>query len=72
VLRGLDDALARLSRWDRGDTAGGVMDEPATVRVLEAAVQRAVDCGAVTPDEVVRRTGRTIRPRPATLVAPTG
>lgn len=64
VLSGIDDALDRLARWDAGETGGGVMDEPATIRVLEAAVQRAVDCGAVTVTEVQRRSGRTVSPRP--------
>ncbi|MEX1177060.1 MAG: hypothetical protein WEB09_01235 [Nitriliruptor sp.] len=64
VLTGLDDALDRLRAWDTGDATGEVMDEPATIRVLEAAVQRAVDCGAVEPAEVARRTGRTVAPRP--------
>jgi hypothetical protein len=64
VLAGIDDALDRLARWDAGDTSGGVMDEPATVRVLEAAVQRAVDCGAIGSDEVARRSGRRVERRP--------
>jgi hypothetical protein len=67
VLAGIDDALDRLARWDAGAAGGGVMDEPATVRTLEAAVQRAVDCGAVTPDEVRTRAGRAVAPRPASL-----
>lgn len=64
VLAGIDDALDRLARWDAGESGGGVMDEPATVRVLEAAVQRAVDCGAIGPEEVARRSGRQVTPRP--------
>jgi citrate lyase beta subunit len=64
VLRDLDDAFDRLHAWDAGDTSGGVMDEPATVRVLEAAVQRAVDCGATDTEEVRARTGREVTPRP--------
>ncbi|MEX1162746.1 MAG: hypothetical protein WEB03_04125 [Nitriliruptor sp.] len=67
VLSGLDDALDRLRAWDTGDATGEVMDEPATVRVLERAVQRAVDCGAVTPDEVRRRSGRAVTPRPIAI-----
>jgi citrate lyase beta subunit len=69
VLAGIDDALDRLARWDAGDTSGGVMDEPATIRTLEAAVQRAVDCGAITEDEVGRRSGRSIAPRPIAIAA---
>jgi hypothetical protein len=64
VLTGIDDALDRLARWDAGDGSGGVMDEPATVRALEAAVQRAVDCGAITAGEVERRSGRRVARRP--------
>lgn len=67
VLAGIDDALDRLARWDAGEAGGGVMDEPATIRVLEAAVQRAVDCGAVATEEVERRSGRTVTPRPVSL-----
>lgn len=69
VLAGIDDALDRLARWDAGDASGGVMDEPATVRVLEAAVQRAVDCGAIGVDEVERRSGRRVDPRPIAITA---
>jgi hypothetical protein len=47
-----------------------VLDEPATVRRLEAHVQRAVDSRAASPDEVEARTGRRFTPRPATLLAP--
>jgi hypothetical protein len=64
VLSGLDDALDRLARWDAGDGGRGVMDEPATIRALEAAVQRAVDCGAIGTGEVRRRCGRDVQPRP--------
>jgi hypothetical protein len=64
VLAGIDGALDRLARWDAGDSSGGVMDEPATIRTLEVAVQRAVDCGAVDGDEVQRRTGRAVERRP--------
>jgi hypothetical protein len=64
VLTGIDDALDRLRAWDAGDTSGEVMDEPATVRVLESAVQRAVDCGAIDVAEVERRSGRRVTPRP--------
>jgi citrate lyase beta subunit len=73
LLDGLDDALERLRRWDdrsgeTGGDAGGVLDEPATIRRLEDHVQRAVDAGAIAPDEVHRRCGRDLAPRPATLV----
>jgi hypothetical protein len=69
ALAGLDDAFDRLRAWDTGDASGRVMDEPATIRVLERQVQRAVDCGATDPAEVVSRTGRAVSRRPATLLA---
>ena len=62
LLDGIDDVLERLARWHRGDT-GGVLDEPATVRALRAQVQRAVDCGALTPQVVRERTGLDVTPR---------
>jgi hypothetical protein len=75
LLRGFDDVLDRLGRWyapagtgPTGPGAGTVMDEPATIRRLEAHVQRAVDCGAATPDEVAARTGRVVTRLPATLL----
>lgn len=70
VLVGLDDAFERLRAWDADDATGPVMDEPATIRVLEAEVRRAVDCGATTPDEVRDRTGRDVHPRPVALATP--
>jgi len=62
LLDGIDDVLERLARWHRGDT-GGVLDEPATVRALRAQVQRAVDCGALTPPVVRERTRLDVTPR---------
>jgi hypothetical protein len=82
LLRGFGDVLERLRRWyeptgapgtdpEAADgAAGSVMDEPATIRRLEAHVQRAVDAGAATSAEVAARTGRTVTPRPATLLPP--
>ena len=72
LLRGFGDVLDRLHRWYSPSVAatGTVMDEPATIRRLEAHVQRAVDSGAATADQVTARTGRPITPRPATLRAP--
>jgi hypothetical protein len=85
LLQGFDDVLERLRRWyaptdvvapdavapTAGAVGGGaVMDEPATIRRLEAHVQRAVDSGAATTAEVAARTGRTVDPRPATLLPP--
>ncbi len=66
---GIDEVLERLQRWYADDHTGGVLDEPATVRRLEATVQRAVDAGALGTDEVRVRTGRSVTPRPATLLA---
>lgn len=70
LLDRLDETLDRLQRWDERererDAAGsGVLDEPATIRRLEDHLQRAVDSRAVDPDEVVRRCGRRVDPRPA-------
>jgi hypothetical protein len=70
LLDGFDEVLDRLRRWHTPEDGGGVLDEPATVRRLEAHVQRAVDSRAASPDEVEARTGRRFTPRPATLLAP--
>jgi hypothetical protein len=67
LLTGLDEVLERLGRWHGERAPGAVLDEPATVRMLEAQVQRAVDCGAVPADEVRARTGLETSPRPAQL-----
>ncbi len=47
LLSGLDDVIDRLAAWHGGTTGGGIMDEPATVRVLTRRLRRAVACGAV-------------------------
>ncbi|WP_458779568.1 DUF6986 family protein [Arthrobacter sp. D3-16] len=49
--QGLPAAAARLRNYVE-QTAGGVMDEPATARALAAFVLRGVQCGAVGADEV--------------------
>jgi hypothetical protein len=67
LLSGMDDVLDRLARWHADDRSGGVLDEPATIRRLEAQVQRAVDCAAITPETVEQRIGRRVEPRPAVL-----
>lgn len=74
LLAGMEDTLDRLARWDGTDAAPGgeVMDEPATIRRLEDLVQRAVDSGAVDPATVLRRTGREVRARAATLLPDVG
>jgi citrate lyase beta subunit len=47
-LDGVDETIARVAAW-RDQSAGkdGVLDEPATVKALEARLRRAVDCGAL-------------------------
>jgi citrate lyase beta subunit len=47
-LDGVEETIARVVAW-RGQSAGknGVLDEPATVKALEARLRRAVDCGAL-------------------------
>jgi hypothetical protein len=67
LLADLPPVLERLGRWHRQEAGGGVLDEPATVRTMAALVQRAVDCGAIEPAEVDRRTGLRMAPRPAAL-----
>jgi hypothetical protein len=72
LLQDLDAILDRLLRWyggapdgaPSGSQGGGLMDEPATIRRLEAHVQRAVDSAAIGTATVHRRTGRTFEPRP--------
>ncbi|MCC5947722.1 MAG: hypothetical protein JJT89_04625 [Nitriliruptoraceae bacterium] len=49
LLDGIDDVLARLRAWERGEASGGQLDEPATVRRLQAQVDRAIACGALDP-----------------------
>jgi hypothetical protein len=61
-LDGLDERLDRLARWHghaRGSAGGGegVLDEPATIRALTAALRRAVDCGALDEAVVTEVTG---------------
>jgi citrate lyase beta subunit len=59
--QGLPAAAARLRTYVERDnaeqTAGGVMDEPATARALAAFVLRGVQCGAVGADEVQALAG---------------
>ncbi|CAN5222110.1 aldolase/citrate lyase family protein [soil metagenome] len=58
LLTGIEDVMDRLARWharEGGGVSGGgggtgdgeVMDEPATITVLQRVLQRAIDCGAV-------------------------
>jgi citrate lyase beta subunit len=47
-LNGLDDAIGRVRSWnENGQAGGGVLDEPATIKALNARLRRAVDCGAM-------------------------
>jgi citrate lyase beta subunit len=47
-LDGIDQAVERVLAW-RKEAAGkdGVLDEPATIKALEAHLRRAVGCGAI-------------------------
>ena len=50
-LAGFEDTTRRLGAWHTASASGDVLDEPATIRALQASLRRAVDCGAVTPEE---------------------
>lgn len=62
-LEGIDAAGARLrnllDRAAQTTLVGGVLDEPATGQGLLGFFLRGMQSGAVTPDEVSRRTGLT-------------
>jgi citrate lyase beta subunit len=52
-LSGLDEAVDRVRAWNEdGAAAGGVLDEPATIKALTDRLRRAVDCGAVDAEAV--------------------
>lgn len=51
------EVASRLRAWHERSAAGGVLDEPATVRAMLGQLQRAVDCGAVSETEVLDLTG---------------
>jgi citrate lyase beta subunit len=57
---GYPEASARL-RDHRANMAGGVLDEPATVRALAGFVLRGVRCGAISAAEVAADTGIDVR-----------
>lgn len=49
-LTGVDDVIGRVRAWHEqagAGNAGGVLDEPATIRALTSRLRRAVDCGAL-------------------------
>jgi citrate lyase beta subunit len=47
-LDGIEETIARVTAWSRRSAGkDGVLDEPATVKALEARLRRAVDCGAL-------------------------
>ncbi len=49
LLAGLDDVERRLTAWETGAAADGLLDEPATIRRLTAQLRQAVACGARDP-----------------------
>lgn len=53
---GFPASAARLTAYT-ARTAGDVMDEPATARALSADLLRALDCGALSVEEVTEGTG---------------
>ncbi|SDO01106.1 DUF6986 family protein [Lentzea jiangxiensis] len=53
---GLAADAARLKSYVQ-HVSGGVLDEPATARALSSSFLRAVDCGALDPEEVQVATG---------------
>ncbi|NYJ76246.1 DUF6986 family protein [Allobranchiibius huperziae] len=55
----LRPAAARLAAYV-GRVEGGVMDEPATARMLASALLRGVRCGAVDEDEVQQLAGLSV------------
>ena len=57
--RSMPDACKRLSAY-MAKTAGDVMDEPATARMLAMALLRGVHCGAIDEHEVREASGLTL------------
>jgi citrate lyase beta subunit len=51
------EADARRLRAYVDKASSGVLDEPATAQALAMSLRRAVDCGALEPDDVRRLTG---------------
>lgn len=57
-LRQLEEITQRVRSWfRRGDGREGVLDEASTVEAMLNQLRRAVDCGAVSGEEVLTRTG---------------
>ena len=52
-------AASRLAAYV-GRVEGGVMDEPATARMLASSLLRGVHCGAIDADEVQERAGLSV------------
>ncbi|MBD2896753.1 hypothetical protein amrb99_57040 [Actinomadura sp. RB99] len=46
-LTGADEVIGRVRAWHEQAAAGGLLDEPATIRALTDRLRRAVDCGAL-------------------------
>ncbi|GAB3582205.1 DUF6986 family protein [Calidifontibacter terrae] len=57
--RAMPTACARLSAY-LNRTAGDVMDEPATARMLATALLRGAHCGAIDPAEIEASAGITV------------
>ncbi|GAA1740882.1 Citrate lyase beta subunit [Dietzia kunjamensis subsp. schimae] len=55
--RSLPAACERIAAYLGTGPNTGYLDEPATTRALAAFCQRALDCGAVTADEITSRAG---------------
>jgi hypothetical protein len=62
LLAGLDDVERRLAAWETGTAAGGLLDEPATIRRLTAQLRRAVGCGARDADDLDAAVRRLLAP----------
>jgi hypothetical protein len=63
-LEGLDAAGARLSNFvesaAKATLAGDVFDDAATGQGLMNYFLRAINCGAITENEAIRRSGLTV------------
>lgn len=59
LLPHLDDAVRRVRAWHEQSSAGGVLDEPATVRSLLRYLRRVVETGAADEADVLAEVGMT-------------